>query len=116
MIYVNLKTGATLQFDPRDADQYELLQDALVQPITALTIKTQTHQNTVTLPKRFHGNPVFGVDLIFDKQEVLIGEQAFLQIADLRLLLTYFYNRDAIRTDLVRVGQMKYNPRRRSRR
>lgn len=109
-VVANTRDGATCSFDLCDATNKAGLQDLLRRDVvTALAIRLNGVTHALPAPKRFRRKPIYGFDLFSNGNGKPQGICVYSQADDVRVSLTATFDSKLIRTDLVRIGYMKYN-------
>lgn len=112
MVIVNTQDGRSHSFD-LERDRAAL--DTLLSSgrVTALSILNNGTRHSLPRPKRFGSTPlVFGAELLRATDADPIGEMIFVHVGEVRVSLSVPYSGKAARADLVRLGRLRYNPRR----
>ena len=110
MVLANLKDGTTQAFNLSHQTAFDHLQSLIkAHSITALSLHSDHTQTTLPIPKKFRSPPVFGVELIHNRDGIPVGERIFAQAGNVRVSLTLTYTSKLVRCDLVKVGTMRYN-------
>ena len=110
MVIANTADGKTSHFDLSSDARYDALQALLeTGQVTALSILHEGVQHTLPRPKRFRKRSVYGAEQLRNGSPAVLGERIFAQADDVRVSVTITYASMLVRTDLVRLGVMKYN-------
>lgn len=111
MVIANISNGSSGSFDITNSTEFCKLRDLIFTgQVTALSLLHDGIRCCLPLPKKFRKKPLYGIELITDKNHGVIGEKIFSQADDIRVNLTLTFNSRFIRCDLVRIGSMRYNP------
>jgi len=110
MIIANTRGGQSLSCDLA-ADRSELDSLLASDQITALSITHNGVRHSLPRPKRFGCPVVFGAELMTASSGEVVGETVFAHVGEARVTLSVSYNGKVVRSDLVRLGRIRYNPR-----
>jgi len=110
MVIANTADGKTTRFDLASDSAYAALQALLESgKVTALSILHGGTQHSLPRPKRFRKRPVYGAEQLRNGTDSVLGERIFAQAEDVRVSVTATFASRLVRTDLVKIGVMKYN-------
>lgn len=115
MILATLASGSTVSCDPTDKRQLGDLRESIRKGVvTSLTLWYQGVRNALPKPRRFTQPHIFGVEVVTHRKSgEVIGERIFAHVGALRVTLTLTYATKMVRTDLERLGRMRYDASRR---
>lgn len=107
---VNTSDGLTRSFDPRLPAELRALRQLLqCRSVTGLSLQTDTSVNALPRPKAFHGQVVFTAEALEGDDGQALGERVTAYAGDVRLSLSWTYGSKLVRSELVRVGALKYS-------
>lgn len=109
MVVVNTSEGTTHSFDLAKPTEAEPLQSLLASgSVTAIAIRRAGTTHSLASPRGFNRS-TFGAYLVLGKDGAPLAEQVYVHAGDVRVSLTWTMTGNVVRTDLARLGSLRYN-------
>jgi len=109
VVLVNTTQGLTHTFDPSAPSDLATLSSLLAGgQATAVSLLHDGVRHVLPGPRGFRRH-FFGAEVLRDKGGALVGERVFVRAGDIRVSVSLTYKGGLVRTDVARIGALKYN-------